>query len=639
MHDPTGPLGSSHEPAGRTAQPELDWAIATNFTYLRDGEWLTLLVEFEPKGLRVESDETDLNAFTRLQWLSDDPRTLDDALLVPYHFTAEGLPPVLKVERKFNFCVLLLHRKSAAALCRSGPWQRTILRAQLGPPIDLPSPPHKGSSILHLSGSTPPGATTPPPAGPLQPGLTGSPPSGPPPPGPSSPSPAPALKIRRTAIAVIDQGIAFANARFSIAGQTRITGLWQQDFLGTTMAAAAVAVANSPGQFLSAAAIDAATNSARANGGGDESVYRTLGGLDFGTDGFKPLARRRMHGTHVLDLATSNADVTKHPIIAVDMPEDAVGDPAGSSLAVHVFWGLVYILAQAEALRQSDERLPIVVNISYGPHEGPHDGSSPLEQIMDTLHQASLKSPTPLDIVVAAGNFRQSRTHAFIELVPTRRKLVRWRLQPAGLTPSMMEIWLPPGLGNGLDVTLRAPLGTPGSPSITVSPTKTHDDFKDAAGNILFAAEYVIATGGASRDHVTLSIARTALDPAGGWGQAMAWSGLWQVIFRSRSVVQLDLHAWIRRSDTLSGRRAKGRQSYFDQPDYVRFLPGGVPEQFDQASATSVVERACTDSGIATGSHTRSIGGYVASLAHPAEYSFTGSAPERNARLGCPQLA
>ena len=605
MHDPIGPSGSSDQPKSRTSQPELDWAIATNFAYLRAGDWLPLLVEFEPKAIRIEHDETDLEAFTRLRWLSDDPQTLKDVLEVPYHFTPEGLPDVLKCASKFNHCVLLLHRKSALKITRIGNWHQTILRAQLGPPIDLPAPSGKGPSLLLSVGSSPPSADLP-------------------------------LTIRRTAVAVIDQGIAFANARFSIGGQTRISGLWQQDFLGTTMDAAAIAVANSPGQFLTSAAINAAMNSARTIGADEDWVYRVLGGLDFRPDGFKPLARRRMHGTHVLDLAASNSDASKHPIIAVDMPEDAVGDPAGSSLVVHAFWGLVYILAEAEALRDSDERLPVVVNISYGPHEGPHDGSSQLERIMDTLHQLTFDSPTPLDIVVAAGNFRQSRTHAFIELVPKRRKLLRWRLQPAGLTPSTMEIWLPLGVGNAIEVTLRAPLGTPFAPSVTVSPANAYDEFNDAAGNLLFSAEFVAATGTANRDHVTLSIARTALDPAGGWGQAVAWSGLWQVILHSRGAVQLNLHAWIRRSDTAPGQRAHGRQSYFDQPDYVRFRNGAVPEQFDQPSATSVISRSITDSGIATGSHTRAIGGFVASLAHPAEYSSQGPHLNATRSIGVP---
>ena len=54
------------------------------------------------------------------------------------------------------------------------------------------------------------------------------------------------------------------------------------------------------------------------------------GGLGFSTGGFKALARRRSHGTHVLDLAAGDnpaANMMNLPIIAVDMPDEAVGDP------------------------------------------------------------------------------------------------------------------------------------------------------------------------------------------------------------------------------------------------------------------------------------------------------------------------
>ena len=182
------------------------------------------------------------------------------------------------------------------ALTDSDGWNRTIVRLELGPPIDFagkspPAPPSPGPTPVAVRPSTPlparshtgfvsrakarirrvidwirspfsgarrkkstdgvmpaPPAPTPPPSPPpLPPGSTsppgnpGSPGSGPPPAAPppgssgGSAGGGPAHPIRRVVIAVIDQGIAFANSRFFTAGAPRIEYLWQQNMLGTVV--------------------------------------------------------------------------------------------------------------------------------------------------------------------------------------------------------------------------------------------------------------------------------------------------------------------------------------------------------------------------------------------------------------------
>ena len=139
--------------------------------------------------------------------------------------------------------------------------------------------------------------------------------------------------VRRVVIGVIDNGIAFAHERFRNSGGTRIEHLWQQEFPKP-----------GPGTKITRAQIIAEL--AAANGDEDQ-VYRRLGNLSYAADGYKPLARRRSHGTAVLDLAAGADpadDVQNLPIIAVDMPDDAVGDPAGSTLRVNAYLGLVFIM-------------------------------------------------------------------------------------------------------------------------------------------------------------------------------------------------------------------------------------------------------------------------------------------------------
>jgi hypothetical protein len=431
----------------------------------------------------------------------------------------------------------------------------------------------------------------------------------------------------RVVIGVIDNGFAFAHARFRNAAGTRIEYLWRQDFMGGKSPW-------TPGVELTKADINPAV---MARGVDEDSIYRRIGGLDYGKGGFKPLGLRRSHGTHVLDLAAGadpDDNIVDRPIIAVDMPDEAVGDPAASTLTVHAALGLIYILDQANSLRQKDvgETLPVVVNLSYGPSEGPHDGTSLLELVMDALVPLAKAQKTPLKIVLAAGNFRQSRLHAELCIDKSATQSLTWRLQPGALTPSLMEIWLPKGRKNLKSVTLRAPNGD----SVAVTPADPFEESKDVNGNVLVQAQ--LLTVGANGILVVLSVARTAIDPAGDWGQAVAPSGRWMVDILNDRKARLELDAWIKRSDTPSGHRAKGRQSYFEEKaNDDRHHKNGRPNEFD-GKGQNVVRRHKTLSGIATGDSTIVIGGYRRgdreSDLHPAPYTSAGPhhSPTRGGR-------
>ncbi len=680
MHDLPPDSDSGKKQPQRPAQPYLDWALATGFSYLREGKWIPLLIEFDAKEARRPPGNerlSGLEAFATRRWLNNDPRTLDDEFVIPDLFVKP--PELLRRSSDFNFCVGLIKRdvEVVRRLTQLDRWNRTILRVELGPPINFPNktaPALKGPA----SGPTPPSprsraapfgrrgigsrkiaalqrgfahirawfaasrstgaatAGTPPPPSPPSsanpPGTPGSPSPGSPPtaspPGQSPGSRAgggSAHQVDRVVIAVIDQGIAFANSRFFTGGVPRIEYLWQQNVLGTTIPAPGLTMPFTPGFELDKGAITNAVAAARVVGADDEWVYRNFGGLNFGVEGYKPLARRRTHGTHVLDLAASVAAPAKHPIIAVDMPEDAVGDPAGSTLSVQAAWGLIYILDRAEKMRKPNEELPVVANISYGPHEGPHDGTSQFEVFMDAIHALAKTTSTPIEIVLAAGNFRQTRTHAAFDLSNGIAQTLQWRLQPGSLTASLMEIWLPPGLGHSVTVTLTPPNPSATLTPITVSSVQISDEVPaSATTNVLYQAKYVPLAAPVKADSIVLSIARTAPDPAGSWGQAVVPSGIWTVTVQAAATTH-GIHAWIRRSDTLSGRRAKGRQSYFDDPSYQRFWPNSRPRDFDPVGSTSYVRRMQTLSGIATGDAPRIISGYCNSDFFPARYSSHGT--------------
>ncbi|WP_218510023.1 hypothetical protein [Variovorax sp. dw_308] len=562
---------STHTPFNNSASPAhpyLDWAIATNFAYLRPGEWIPLLVETE------SGPENSRGRFISLEWLETASR---DDIRIP-HLFRQPLSEELESLHPVTIYVMLIRREGAGALVADGGWQQTIRRAEMGPPMP-------DAAAGEGPFNEPPTIDT----------------------------PDAAVVNQRVLMAVIDEGIAYAHRRFAAragtAIQTRIRYLWQQDEAGTG------------GNELTGAQIDLAVN-ANASGAGEEGVYRALGGLEMNADGYKPLARRRSHGTSVLDLAAGYEPAVpkgkQRPIIVVDMPEAAVGDPAGSTLNAHAHWGLAYIVARAISMCQPDEVLPVMVNISYGPHEGPHDGSSMLERFMDYLVQVTPLLRIPMKIFLAAGNYRQSRTHAHIaSLQASATTTLQWRLQPCTMTPSFMEIWLSPTAGASVQVTLIAPDGRQFA-APTFGPTIS----------VLYAPA---GTYSALRSVVFLFVAPTAVDPWIEPANPIVPSGLWTVTIKNTSQTPLDIDAWIRRSDTPGGRRAKGRQSYFDDPSYQRFDANGRPTEFD--GGTSYVMRQGTLSGIATGQRTHVIGAFQRAATPctwmPAAYSSEASAAMR----------
>lgn len=543
----------------RSAQPYLNWAIGTEGVFLRSGNWFPLLVEF--------TKDMALGEFRRVLASESGSSSL---FRIPEVFGTDGPLP-----DEFSFCVVLVEEKAfKKGITTSKRWSKFILHSDMGPPVTLPE--------VDAASDYAPSASS------------GS------------------AAEHRVVVAVIDQGIAFAHPRFRYRhhapsgdeDRTRVEFVWVQDASGAI-------APGTPGKEITANQIDNAVHHADTHGKNDESIYRALGVLEIGTDGYKPLARRQAHGTHVLDMASGyeikNAPSTR-PIIAVEMPEAAVGDPAGSTLKPHAAWGLVYILWRTLSLQRLGETLPVVVNISYGPQEGPHDGSSAFERFVDALTQFSRWLDTPMRVVLAAGNYRQSRAHASFRLDKKKSsQVLDWRLQPCGMTSSFMEIYFPSG--HAVTVKLKPPhapalvIATSMPPNVAVEPP-------GATTPAPYTLEYVET--GAALSSIVLCVAPTAQDYWAPGPHPIVPSGVWRVIVSiattGTEIVPFD--AWIKRTDTPGGRRAKGRQSYFDDGEYQRYDTRGRPVEFDAPGTASYVRRRNTLSGIATGCETYVIGAY-----------------------------
>jgi hypothetical protein len=457
-------------------------------------------------------------------------------------------------------------------------------------------------------------------------------------------SPPPPRKARRepVVVGVIDSGFAFAHRRFRSRDglTTRIEAFWDQragwsapnprNVVARARGAAQIADVVPYGTELLGGAIDRLLENPRPEVD-EDAIYRSLQypGADL----------RASHGTHVLDLACGYGPGDAGPaarlphIVCVALPRQTTADTAGLSLGVYALDALRYILDRADRLVPGAN---IVVNLSYGNIAGPHDGSSLLEQAIDELVRLRREPPRAdgrarrsagrLEVVIAAGNNHLSRCHAQLSLHggQTSRPLA-WRILPDDATPSFIEVWMrkdaPPA-------RLAVQLATPtGETSDWVEPGMVRELRSDDG---VIASIIHLATG--RRRMILVAAAPTVADER---RCACAPAGLWQLRIKrlDSGAEPVAIDAWIQRDDNVHGFRRRGRQSYFDDPDYLRFDAVGRPVEEDQPG--SYVRRAGTLNAIGTGEETIVVGGYRGSDGAPATYSPRGpEAPGDAARAG-----
>jgi hypothetical protein len=439
---------------------------------------------------------------------------------------------------------------------------------------------------------------------------------------PSKRVPNPNRAPKHVVTAVMDDALPFVHERFRRAiDDTRVEYLWKQGL---------------PGLVLSRAQIRAAMGNHRHAGILDEdAVYRELGFENPADPGHKALFRRRAHGAHVMDLACDPRGRTElPPIIGVQFPASAIRDTSGAWLAPHVYFGLIFVLHMADQLACDEDSgpLPVVVNVSYGKFADSHDGQSPLELAMDELIEAR-RAVAPFAVVVPSGNSFLDRCHAKLELAPGKARTLRWRVPPDDRTPSFLEVWPGPAAPDGTAPALGISLKTPDG-STVVSATRGASPQWAPGGLPLASVEYrVPGPLGPHRDMVLLTLAPTATLNA---NEAVAPAGTWEVEVRNADPeCHVEIEAWIQRDDTPYGWPITGRQSRFDEKEYVRFDPAGRylrakaagTEFDDDPNSASSIRRDGSLNAIATGRHPVVIGAFRKSDWTAGAYSSGGPIP------------
>ena len=287
---------------------------------------------------------------------------------------------------------------------------------------------------------------------------------------------------------------------------------------------------------------------------------------------FKTLSRRDSHGAHVMDVLGGRIPISSRigpssdrrdpptwkpgtdpashaDLVFVQFSDDCIDDATGVWLKSYVIQGIQYILSFADPVRTKN----VVINLSYGPTTGPHDGTAELEAALAALVAEYDGSPgrPRLEIVLAAGNAYLSNGHVAFTRNAAQPNYVEWswRLPPDNSVLCFAEIWMKTAdVRSTTTVTLKSPSGVTylPAPPLPPQPSPAGVDVPTVWGdNTMWRlqVEPTINAGNAgSAEHGDYTIKVSGLRAAA------------------------EVHAYVARSDPNMGVRSGARRSYFVDP-------------------------------------------------------------------------
>ena len=466
-------------------------------------------------------------------------------------------------------------------------------------------------------------------------------------------------------IGVIDDGCPFAASQLlgSPTGgpSTRVLAIWDQDttrqstqfpdaagnscVFGTTPAGFAYGLEYLRDSETSAAA--AALGKPRQLGL-DEWIALHLtptGSID--EDGcyrdaeFKRLALRQLHGSHVMDVFAGRIPTSSRmgptgpgqdrrdppswqpgndaageaDMVFVQFPESCINDSTGVWLKGYVIDAIRYIMSHADPTKISN----VVINVSYGPTTGPHDGTADLEVALASLvsHYDGISNKPRLDIVLAAGNSYLLEGHVAFEGQRTQPTSVAWiwRLSPDNPVLCFSEIWMSARDAAGVNVTLTSPGGVQYGAATPTSVASVGGPYPSGA-SVMWRLE------------VGPTVARQKSGPP--LVYAVAEHGDWKIqVTGLRKGAKLD--AYVARTDPNLSTRTGAKRSYFVDPNWEQTVAASANCSYvngEFSKAGSLVHRRGTLNGIATDqrSGVHVAGGFIVSNRRRSRYSSAGPA-------------
>lgn len=337
------------------------------------------------------------------------------------------------------------------------------------------------------------------------------------------------------------------------------------------------------------------------------------------------------HGTAVTDIIDGEAcGLPPHSLMFASLPLRTTEDTSGGSLAGLVLDAIHHFLQEAAGR-------PLIVNVSYGTHQGPHDGTSMFERALADL----LTQHDNLHVVLPAGNSHLSRTHQQAMLRPGEEMRLHWLVLPDDRSDSFMELWC--HTSDQWQVQVRPPAGlAPG----TVSAGSGQALWRAGAGGDELCAAVVFPHRVAQGDRGTMALVAVGptfgLPPVGrrpatkgqataGGGpspsRTVAPAGVWTVTVKNTAREAQCFHAWVLRDDAApaGARSARGQQT---RQSYLLDTERSSPEPNSTLNSIATLDPAQFDGRLFV----------VGALRHQdgglATYSAAG--PTLNAQRGGP---
>jgi subtilisin family serine protease len=367
-------------------------------------------------------------------------------------------------------------------------------------------------------------------------------------------------------VGIVDFGCDFAHENFRRAdGTTRLLGIWNQ---------AGASAAGSPfgyGRLFAPAEINAALKKS--------DPYTTLG--------YGPrvtAAGGGAHGTHVMDIAAGNGRGTGVPGNAPKADllfvEVAASDItwSGPDSTRQSFGDSVQLLEAVKFIFDQAADRPCVVNVSLGTNGGPHDGTTLVEQGLDSL----VREKPNRAVVIAASNSFADHIHATGTVPANGTTDLAWQT-PVGQLEREVEIWLPANTQVACEIV--APDGT----SLGIAEPGSNLGLSDDGQLAIFVSNRLREPNNGDN---TISIFVAGGVPGGRWVARL----------HSRNGVDAAFHAWIERQDD--------EQSSFD----------GTPDDSHTIGSIS-----CGHESIAVGSYD------AHKAARPISF-FSAAGPTRDGR-------
>lgn len=352
------------------------------------------------------------------------------------------------------------------------------------------------------------------------------------------------LKGQGVIIGIIDHGCDFRHCSFRNGDESRLLYLWDQTGSGNPPPA--------PFDY------GAEYNQARINQAlQSQDPYAALG--------YTP--EKDAHGTHVMGIAAGNSDkyvgvAPEADLIFVHLGK--ANDPSGQDLdpaeaelksfgsSWNLFTAVLYILEKAD-----QHNRPVVINISQGTNGGPHNGTTIIEILFDTVLAQGGRA-----IVIAAGNSRSDNIHTSGEVPPRIPQTILWRMDkrssPTSEVRHELEIWYDPN--SALTLQIFNPQNV-------------------LLGECMLGEEKVISAGdgwslpmlirnlrpdnipGEDENLVNVLIDDRALPPNNG----PASGQVWRLVLAQNPAANTNVryHAWIERNDPAQSSFAAGSQPAF----------------------------------------------------------------------------